>query len=65
MTQEDEIATLQNEMNNNPKFPQFARLADLYLAREMNDDAEALVRQSLKYHPRSISGLVIMGRIIN
>lgn len=63
MTQEDEIAALQNELKNNPKFPQFARLADLYLARDMNEDAEALVRQSLKYHPRSISGLVIMGRI--
>ncbi len=63
MTQEDEIAALQNELKNNLKFPQFARLADLYLAREMNDEAEALVRQSLKFHPRSISGLVIMGRI--
>lgn len=63
MTQEDEITNLQNELKLNPKFPQFARLADLYLAREMNDEAEALVRQSLKYHPRSISGLVIMGRI--
>lgn len=63
MTQEDEIAALQNELKNNPKFPQFARLADLYLARDMNEEAEALVKQSLKYHPRSISGLVIMGRI--
>ena len=63
MTQEDEIAALQNELKNNPKFPQFARLADLYLARDMNEEAEALVRHSLKYHPRSISGLVMMGRI--
>ncbi len=63
MTQEDEIATLQNELRLDPKFPQFARLADLYLARDMTEEAEKLVKQSLKFHPRSISGLVILGRI--
>lgn len=64
MTQEDEIAALQNELKLNPKFPQFARLADLYLSRDMNDEAESLVRQGLKFHPRSIGGLVLMGRIL-
>ncbi len=63
MTQEDEIEELQKELQLNPKSPQFVRLAELYLLREMNDEAESLVKQSLKFHPRSISGLILLGRI--
>jgi|GEM_PF-4194027 len=63
MTQEDEIADLQKELQQNPKSALFAQLAELYLAREMTDEAEALVKQGLKFHPRSISGLILLGRI--
>lgn len=63
MTQEDEIAELQKDLISDPKSPQFARLAELYLSREMNDEAEILVKQSLKFHPRSTSGLILLGRI--
>lgn len=63
MTQEDEIAQLQKELQENPKSPQFVKLAEIYLTREMNDEAEFLVKQSLKFHPRSTSGLILMGRI--
>lgn len=64
MTQEDEIEKLQIEMHENPRSPQFVHLAELYLAREMSEDAEVLVRQSLKFHPRSVSGLILLGRIL-
>lgn len=63
MTQEDEIAELQKDLLTDPKSPQFARLAELYLSRDMIDEAEVLVKQSLKFHPRSTSGLILMGRI--
>lgn len=63
MTREDEIAELQKELQQNPRSAQFARLADMYLSRDMNEEAETLVKQSLKFHPRSTSGLILMGRI--
>lgn len=64
MTREDEIVELQKELQQNPRSAQFARLADMYLSRDMNAEAETLVRQSLKFHPRSVSGLILMGRIL-
>ncbi len=64
MTQEDEILKLQSELQQNPKSPQFIKLAELYLKREMKDEAESLVRQSLKFHRNVTSGLVLFGRIL-
>lgn len=64
MTREDEILELQKELRQNPRSPQFARLAEMYLSRDMTEDAEVLVRQSLKFHPRSTSGLILLGRIL-
>ena len=63
MTQEDEIEELQNELQLNPKSPRFSKLAELYLSRDMNGEAEVLVKQGLKFHPRATSGLILMGRI--
>lgn len=63
MTQEDEILELQKELEQDPKSQQFVKLAELYLTREMNSEAETLVKQSLKFHPRSTSGLILLGRI--
>lgn len=63
MTQEDEIEELQIELQSNPKSPLFAKLAELYLSREMIEEAESLIKRSLRYHPKSTSGLILMGRI--
>ncbi|MBC7743340.1 MAG: hypothetical protein H7061_14170 [Bdellovibrionaceae bacterium] len=63
MTQVDEIEKLQIELAANPKSSEFVRLAELYLGRKMFDAAEELVSQSLKFHPRSVSGLILLGRI--
>ena len=63
MTREDEIQQLQIELQENPRSPQFTKLAELYLERDMVDSALSLVKQSLKFHPRSTSGLILLGRI--
>jgi predicted Zn-dependent protease len=62
MTQEDEIEKLQIEMYRDPKSGHFVRLAELYLGREMVTEAALLIKDSLKFHPHSVSGLVILGR---
>ncbi len=64
MTQVDEIERLQINLAENPKSLNFVRLAEMYLEREMTTDAESLVRRSLKFHPHSISGLVLLSRIL-
>ncbi len=63
MSQEDEILQLQKELQQNPRSAQFTKLAELYLSRDMHDEAFSLVKQSLKFHPRSVSGLILIGRI--
>ncbi len=63
MTQEDEIERLQLELNENPKSLNFVRLAEKYFERELITDAENLVLRSLKFHPTSVSGLALLGRI--
>ncbi len=63
MTQEDEILSLQQELSQNPKSPLFVKLAELYLKKQLVQEAENLVKQSLKFHPRSVSGLILYGRI--
>jgi tetratricopeptide (TPR) repeat protein len=63
MSQEKEIEELQKELQLNPRSVQFTKLAELYIERDMSDDAFALVKQSLKFHPRSVSGLVLLGRL--
>ncbi len=62
MTQEDEIEKLQVELYQNPGSGQFVRLAELYLSRELATDAALLIQQSLKFHPTSVSGLILLGR---
>lgn len=64
MTQQvNEIERLQNELSENPKSLNFVRLAELYIERQMLNEAELLVRQSLKFHPKSVSGNLLLGRI--
>lgn len=64
MTREDEVLELQKELMHNPKSPLFTRLAEIYISRNMFDEARKLVTQSLKFHPRSVSGLILQGRLL-
>lgn len=54
---------LQKQLELDPKSLAFVQLADLYLAMQMIDAARDLVSKSLKLHPHSVSGLILMGRI--
>ena len=63
MTQEDEIERLQIELSQNPKSLKFIRLAEKYIERQLFTDAESLVLRSLKFHPNSVSGLILLARI--
>ncbi len=62
MTQEDEIEKLQVELYQHPQSSQFVRLAELYLSNDLFTEAVVLIQQSLKFHPQSISGLILLGR---
>ncbi|MBC7458756.1 MAG: tetratricopeptide repeat protein, partial [Bdellovibrionaceae bacterium] len=57
------MESLQIELQSNPKSLSFAQLADLYLAQNMIADAETLLLRSLKYHPASVSGHMLLGRV--
>jgi tetratricopeptide (TPR) repeat protein len=59
----DKMESLQIELQTNPKSLSFAQLADLYLAQNMIADAETLLTRSLKYHPGSVSGHMLLGRV--
>ncbi len=59
----EKIESLQIELQANPKSLSFAQLADLYLAQNMIQDAETLLLRSLKYHPQSVSGHMLLGRV--
>lgn len=62
MTREDELERLQVELYQNPQSGNFVRLAELYLGKEMAVEAVTLIQQSLKFHPQSVSGLILLGR---
>lgn len=62
MTQEDELERLQVELYQNPKSGNFIRLAELYLSTDRASEALSLLEQSLKFHPQSVSGLILHGR---
>lgn len=62
MTREDELERLQVELYQNPQSGNFVRLAELYLGKEMAAEAITLIQQSLKFHPQSVSGLILLGR---
>lgn len=58
-----EIEKLQLTLENDPKSLSFVQLGDLYLANGMAKEAREVVEKSLKYHPKSLSGLILLGRI--
>jgi tetratricopeptide (TPR) repeat protein len=63
MTRLAQIEALQIELLSHPKSMSFTQLADLYIAENMIDEAENLLLRSLKFHPTSISGRMLLGRI--
>ena len=64
MTQVDEVKQLQIELSDNPQSLNFIRLSEVYIDRQLLSDAESLVRRSLKFHPKSVSGLALLARIL-
>lgn len=56
------LENLQAELFDNPRSLNFTLLAEKYLEHEMPTEAEQLVRTSLKFHPKSISGYILLGQ---
>lgn len=57
------MEALQLELQDNPRSLSFVQLADLYLTQNMVDEAFQLVERSLRFNPKSMSGIIILGRI--
>jgi hypothetical protein len=58
------IESLQNELDQNPRSLSFPQLADLYLENGMEDEAYDLLQKGLNFHPNSVSGLLVLTRIL-
>lgn len=58
------IEKLQLELQNNPRSLAFPQLADLYVNEEMFDEAYELLERGLKYHPNSVSAMIILAKIL-
>lgn len=58
------IEQLQNDLDKNPRSLSFPQLADLYLTQNMEDEAFDLLQKGLKYHPNSVSGMLVLARIL-
>ena len=66
MTNQDprvKIEYYQIELQKNPRSLAFPQLAELYIAENMLDEAEELLKRSLKFHPQSVSGLILLAKI--
>lgn len=58
------IEALQTELENNPRSLSFPQLADLYLEKNMDDEAYDVLQKGLHFHPNSVSGMLILTRIL-
>jgi tetratricopeptide (TPR) repeat protein len=58
------IESLQAELEQNPRALSFPQLADLYLEKEMVDEAYDVLQKGLHFHPNSVSGMLILTRIL-
>lgn len=58
------IESLQAELEANPRSLSFPQLADLYLEKEMTDEAYDVLQKGLHFHPNSVSGMLILTRIL-
>lgn len=58
------IESLQAELEANPRSLSFPLLADLYLEKEMTDEAYDVLQKGLHFHPNSVSGMLVLTRIL-
>lgn len=58
------IESLQAELEQNPRSLAFPQLADLYLEKDMVDEAYDVLQKGLHFHPNSVSGMLILTRIL-
>lgn len=58
------IESLQAELEQNPRSLSFPQLADLYLEKDMTDEAFDVLQKGLHFHPNSVSGMLILTRIL-
>lgn len=58
------IESLQAELEQNPRSLAFPQLADLYLTKDMVDEAYDLLERGLKFHPHSVSAMLVLARIL-
>lgn len=58
------IEALQAELEQNPRSLAFPQLADLYLEKDMVDEAYDLLQRGLHFHPNSVSGILVLVRIL-
>lgn len=58
------IEALQAELEQNPRALSFPQLADLYLEKEMVEEAYDLLQKGLQFHPNSVSGMLVLARIL-
>ncbi len=61
---QDIIAELEPILAQHPDSMRFARLADAYLAVGRPDKAVALCEQGLRYHPRYVTGRLVLARAL-
>ncbi len=64
MTRMAQIESLQIDLLTNPRSLSFSQLADLYIAENMIDEADTLLQRSLSFHPHSLSGNMLRGRLL-
>ena len=61
-TTEFDIEFLTQKLSDNPQSPLFARLADLYIAKEQITEALQLCEDGVKTHPQYYAGYVVLGK---
>lgn len=60
--EEFDIEFLALKMAENPQSMLFARLADLYLGKEQNAEAMALLEEGIKHFPEYYAGYIVLGK---
>jgi len=58
------IEALQLELQQNPRSLAFPQLADLYFNQDMFDEAFELLERGLKYHPHSVSAMIVLSKVL-
>lgn len=58
------IDSLQKELQHNPRSLSFPQLADLYFNHDMIQEAANILERGLKFHPHSVSGMVVYAKVL-